>query len=248
MCITIYLIINLIFATIYFFLGPEELGINQSLSCGHKFLDCFFFSAQTITSVGYGRINPSSIATNTIASLESLLGLMSFAVLTGLIYSRFSKPKAFIKFSKQAIIAPYKDGLALMFRLASFKNNNLTDLEAQVLVTIHTLKNDKWTLDYINLPLEIKNIQSLALNWTLVHPINEDSPLFGLTEKEFELKEIEILIFINAFDEHFSNIVKQRTSYSHHEIVFNAKFKSMFTTNETYTTLHLNKLSEIEKI
>ncbi len=244
-CLLGFFTINFLFAAIYFLLGAEKLGIDSTLSSGYQFLDCYFFSAQTITTVGYGRISPTHISTNIAASIESVFGLMSFAVMTGLLYGRFSKPKAHLQFSKNIVIAPYKDSTAVMFRCVSTKNNNLTDLEAQLLLVKKTFKNEKWVVDYINLPLELSQIQALALNWTIVHHITPESPLYQLSKEDFETLNIEFIVFIKAFDEHFSNTVKQRSSYTYSEVLFNASFETMYSAEETYTTLHLDKLNNI---
>ncbi|PUZ23229.1 Inward rectifier potassium channel Irk [Chitinophaga parva] len=246
-----YLAINLVFACIYYFMGMQHLLGVIGNTPGEKFMEAFFFSAQTITTVGYGRVSPVGLATNMIASLESLMGVMSFAIVTGLMYGRFARPRAFLLFSHDALIAPYKDGAALMFRLASFKNlHHLTDTECQVTLALVVDDNGRQVNQFFPLHLERSRISSLALSWTIVHPINADSPLYGMTMKDLEAARAEILVFVRGFDDTFSNVVQQRTSYTYDEIVHGAKFQPMFTrsANHASTLLDLDKINLYDRV
>lgn len=237
---------NLVFASLYFYLGIENLGGVSRAHSTQDFLDCFFFSVQTITTVGYGVMHPISLTTNILSSLEALFGWMAFAVLTGLLYGRFSKPKAFLLFSKNALISPYKDGKAIMFRLAPYKNNNLTEAEVLLNVAFRIHENDKIVNKFLPLNVEISKISALSLNWTVVHYIDETSPFYGMCKEDFTINQTEIMVFIKAFDEHFSNIVQQRTSYLFDEIVHDAKFVQMFRRGDEHktTVLELDKLDD----
>jgi inward rectifier potassium channel len=245
-----YTTLNLLFALLYYWVGVEHLvGVDGHNSTMYQFLDAFFFSSQTLTTVGYGHVAPSGLATNTIAACESLVGILVFAVVTGLLYGRFSRPRAFIVFSHNAIIAPYKNSQAIMFRIASYKNNYLTDVEAAVTVALHEDVDSKLVTKFYQLPLEISRINSLALSWTIVHDLNEKSPLYGYTYEDLTNYRMEMIVSIKAFDEHFSNIVQQRTSYTYRELVEGAKFLPMFrkAPNGTHTILELQKVNAFEK-
>jgi inward rectifier potassium channel len=245
-CILAFILINFIFGSIYYALNPIHIGIDASHSWSKQFIECIFFSAQTITTVGYGRVNPQSIPTGIVASLEAFIGLLSFAVLTGLIYGRFSRPRAYLKFSHNALISPYKDGKAIMLRMASYKNNSLTDLEANVLIGMRNSETDSAIVNYYPCKLELASITALALSWTLVHYMNEDSPFFEMTMEDFKKKKVEILVFIKGFDEHFSNIVKAKTSYHYSEIIEHAKFNLMFKKSDDgqMTILELDRIND----
>jgi inward rectifier potassium channel len=244
-----YLAINLFFGSIYFLAGTNNLqGINAH-STFEKFTEAFFFSCETFTTVGYGNISPTGLVTNSLAALEALIGWASFAVVTGLLYGRFSRPKAYIRFSENAILAPFGKGNAVMFRLAPFKNTTLTDAEAKVTLGLIVEEHGRLVNKFFQLPLEYEKVNSLTLSWTVVHPISETSPLYNFTEEDFKNAEGEILVFIKAFDDMFSNVVVARTSYILNEVIIGAKFEPMYhrSRDEKNTLLQLDKLSSVSE-
>lgn len=244
-----YIAVNLFFTFIYYLIGVEHLTGLKTSSESEKLMEAFFFSTQTYTTVGYGRISPSGFAMNMVSSFHALIGLLSFAVATGLMYGRFSRPKAYIKFAENAVITPYKEISALMLRLAPFKNTTLTDAEAKITMALITEEDGKTTNHFFNLDLELKNINSLTLSWTIVHPITEESPLYNFTEEDFKNAKGEFIVFIKAFDDMFSNSVIARTSYTFDEVKYGVKFVPMFhRDNERDTTiLDLDKLNLFEQ-
>lgn len=183
--ILFYFIVNSVFATIYFFIGVENLNGIVANNKIEEFGQAFFFSVQTSTTVGYGHISPSGFLASFVASIEALFGLLSFAIATGLFYGRFSKPKAHIKFSENAIIAPYQDGKALMIRLCPFKNTTLTDAEAIITLGLHIEENGKKVNKFYKLDLELEKINALTLSWTLVHPLNEKKSFVSIYKGRF---------------------------------------------------------------
>ncbi len=240
-----YVAINLVFATIYFLIGVDSLGEVPSPSPLTNFAEAFFFSTQTFTTVGYGRISPIGFLSSSIASLEALLGLLSFALATGLLYGRFSKPVAYLRFSHNALIAPYKDKNALMLRVAPFKNINLVDAIASVTLGMTVEEYGINVNKFYQLPLELSTVTSLTLSWTIVHPIDEKSPLYNFAKSDFENIKGEILVTIKAFDDLFSNIVVTRTSYIFSEIHYGAKFEPMYerAPEGDRTIIYLDKLN-----
>ena len=186
-----------------------------------KFKELFFFSTETFTTVGYGRVNPVGDGVNIVAAIESMNGFLSFALATGLIYGRFSKPKAYLAFSENALISPYKDIKGLMFRFASYKDNHtLTNVEIKVNAGFTVQENDSPVFKFYDLELERSHVDSLAMNWTVVHPIDEKSPLSGFTPEDMQALDMELYVLVRGFDDVYSNNVLQRTSYTHHEILF----------------------------
>jgi inward rectifier potassium channel len=246
-----YTMINLFFASLYLWAGVEHLvGGDHALTFTEKFMEAFFFSSQTITTVGYGRVAPSGMMTNFLASTESLVGILSFAVMTGLIYGRFSRPRAYLLFSPNILVAPFQGGKALMFRIATYKNNNLTDAEALLTLALHEQENGKTVTRFYPLKLEYSKVNSLAISWTIVHPIDEESPLYNYAKDQVAQTRMEVIVFIKAFDDHFSNIVQQRTSYTYKQVIYGAKFLPMFerAENGEYTILELSKINAHELV
>lgn len=243
-----YATINSIFAVLYVIIGVENLlGVSMEaddLLSG--FEQAFFFSSQTLTTVGYGHISPIGFVTNIVAALESFVGILSFAMMTGLLYGRFSMPKAYLKFSENILVSPHKGKRALMIRIASFKNNHITDVEAKMTMAIHLKEDGKEVTKFYAPKLEISKITSLVLSWTIVHLIDEESPFYEMGYEELKDADIEIIYHIKGFDENFSNIVQQRTSYDVTEMVYGAKFTPTFHRSDdgTMTVLELDKLND----
>ncbi|HTP88012.1 MAG TPA: ion channel [Bryobacteraceae bacterium] len=228
----LWLTVNTGFALIYFSIDPRELQGIDAATRGQRFLYDFFFSAQTLTTVGYGGMAPRGILGNFVASTEALIGLMAFAVGTGLLLARVSRPSARIAFSPHALMAPYQDGISLQFRVVNERRNNLIELEARVLLmTVVPCRNGP-ERRYDQLTLERKGVIFFPLTWTIVHPIDENSPLYGKTAADLEQSQAELLILIKGFDDTFSQVVNARYSYRYDEIVWGAKFAPAFRIDE----------------
>lgn len=246
-----YTSINSFFAIIYYLIGVEHLTATDGLSSEfHKFMEAFFFSAQSLTTVGYGRVAPVGMMANSIASVESLIGILVFALVTGIFYGRFARPRAYIIFSRNFLVAPFKGGRAVMMRLATYKNNHLTDAEGQLTAALHVDEGGKRVTRFFPIKLDIAKVNSLALSWTLVHPLNEESPMYGFSQQDFIDSRVEFIVNIKAFDDHFSNTVLQRTSYTSGEMAFGAKFLPMFERQEgrPYTLLELDKINAHQSV
>lgn len=248
--ILFYFLVNCFFASLYYIIGVENLIGAKVTTTAEKFGQAFFFSIQTLTTVGYGHISPSGFLASFTAAVEALFGLLSFAIATGLFYGRFSKPKAHILFSENAIIAPYGEGTALMMRITPYKNANLTEVEAKITLGLHIEDNGKVSNKFYILDLEMDKVNSLNLSWTLVHPITETSPFYGFTETDFKNSIGEVIVIIKAFDDMFSNTVVKRSSYIFSEIVYGAKFVPMFVRDDSdsKTILQIDKLNTFDKV
>jgi inward rectifier potassium channel len=245
-----FLVINVFFAAIYYVIGIDHLNGIVAGSTFERISKVYFFSIQTFTTVGYGHISPEGFTASVVSSIEAFTGLLFFALATGLLYGRFARPKAYIKFSENAVLAPYEGGVALMFRLVPFKNNLLTEAEVKLSLSLHLMVNGKRKAEFFSLKTEIAKINSLVLSWTIVHPIDEESPLWGLSYADICDQHAELLVFLSAFDETFSSTVVARTSYLYNEMVNGAKFIPMYkrSTNAATTIINVDKLNDFEKV
>jgi inward rectifier potassium channel len=221
-----FLAVNMIFACLYLMIGIKSLkGLESDMG---PFANAFFFSVHTLTTVGYGNVYPEGIGANTISSLEAATGLMVFAIATGLLYGRFSKPSARIIYSKNALIAPYQDGTSLQFRITNARRNVLKNMQARIVLMTVDSSSGELARSFLDLPLERRSIYFFALTWTVVHPIDAASPFFGKTREDLARLEAELLVLIEGFDDTFSQVVHSMYSYRHDEIVWGAKFVPAF--------------------
>lgn len=242
-----YILVNSIFAMVYVMIGVESFGGVKSESLWGNFSHMFFFSVQTFTTVGYGAMSPVGMAANWIASLEALVGLLSAAVATGLLFSRFTSPKAQILYSKYAVIAPFENGNAFMIRIANTRDNKIMNLEAKISATWHEEVNGKDVRKYASLKLERDRVFLFPLSWTIVHPLNEQSPFYSKGEEKLREMNVEFLVMLEGYDESYNQMIYSNTSYTCEEIIWNAKFKMMFhPDDEKGTILELDKINDVE--
>ena len=241
-----FVVANIAFALIYMKIGVEHLQGADTSTAFSRFLSAFFFSAQTFTTVGYGRISPDSVLTSLVASFQALLGLMALALGTGLLFGRFSRPAARLAFSKQMVVAPYQSGTSLQFRVANRRSNNLMEVEARVMMSTVESSDQGLVRKYKYLTLERHLVQFLPLTWTIVHPIDESSPLWGWGPDYLTQQQAEFLITIKAFDDTFFQTVHVRHSYRFEEVVWGARFVPAFEPDaQGEMVLDLRRLSEI---
>jgi inward rectifier potassium channel len=223
-----FLVINTIFAFLYEAGGLDHLKNSEAPTWWEGFFNAFYFSAHTLTTVGYGNMWPVGPFANLVAVTESLLGVLGFAIATGLMFGRFSRPSARLGFSERAIIAPYQGGTSLQFRVANRRSNNLINVKANVVFMYVELCDGVPQRRFSPLELERQEILFFALTWTVVHPINESSPLWGKTAKDLADGRAEVIIMISGFDDTFGQNVNMRYSYRHDEIVWGARFTAAF--------------------
>lgn len=248
--LAVYISLNILFATIYYLLGQGQLTSTETLTGASLWYECFFFSAQTLTTVGYGRLAPIGFGANVVSTFESFLGLLGFALISGLLYGRFSRPVARIAFSNNLLVAPYKDSQAIMFRIANKSKSELISTDAEMLIAFNeTDAQGTTTRAFRNLPLEISHIMFFGMSWTLVHHINENSLLYGLDAEQLNALNPEFLIVIKAIEEANQQTVHARKSYVHEDLIWGARFAPMIGKNNQGTPLvFLDKLSEFTMV
>jgi inward rectifier potassium channel len=224
----IYVLLNLLFAGLYLLCGPGALHGSTAVTPAEQFLEAFFFSVQTLATIGYGRLSPDGAAANSLVAIEALVGLLGVAFATGLSFARFSRPLAHIQYSDRAVIAPYRGISGLMFRIINERRNQLIEVKARVTLSRIVNENGRRVRKLEPLALERTTVLFFPLHWTIVHPIDEKSPLQGATAESLRESEAEFLILVTGTDETFSETVHSRSSYLAQEVVVGARFADMF--------------------
>jgi inward rectifier potassium channel len=213
----LYLGLNIFFAGLYLF-GGDSI-VNGRVG---NFEDAFFFSVQTIASIGYGVMSPKTTYANIIVLIESITGLFLIAVLTGISFSRFSRPTAKVMFSKSAVIMPIDDLPTLVFRAANQRRNQI--LEAQVM--LHFSRDEltgsgKHMRRFYELKLVRSRSPTFFLPWTLMHQIDENSPLYGFSADSLTEAKVQIIVSLSGMDETVSQNVHARHTYGANDIMLN---------------------------
>ena len=243
--VVFYMVANLTFGLAFFACGPGALSGVEASTASERLAASFFFSVQTFATIGYGQIAPAGLAANLLVTAESLVGLLGFALATGILFARFSRPTAHVLFSDAAVIAPYGDGRAFEFRIANGRANELMEVEVKVLLSY--VRGDGGR-EFQPLRLERDRVTFFPLAWTVVHPIDADSPLHNLEADDLGECNAEFLVLLNAIDETFSQEVHARSSYRASEVVWGAKFANIFNppTRDGRLSIDIGRLHEIE--
>jgi inward rectifier potassium channel len=211
-------VVNCLFALGYLVSGGIEHARRGS------FADAFFFSVQTMATIGYGKMVPANILANLLASAEALTGLLAFALVTGLVFSKFSRPTARVRFTRNAVIA-LRDGLpSLMFRMANVRANQIVEAHIHVVLARQerTLEGEEVRRFY---DLDLTRYRNTIFNysWTAIHPIDINSPLYGATAQSLEASDAEITVSLTGIDETFSQTVYARYYYDAEDIIWGAR-------------------------
>ena len=245
-----YLAVNLLFGAAYLACGPQALGGAPAVSMGGPFMRAFFFSVHTFATIGYGNVVPVGLGANLLVTLETIVGLLGFALGTGVLFARFARPTARIIFGDRAVVAPYRGRTGFMFRLVNGRSSQLIELNMTVLFSRIETRNGKRTRTYDQLKLERTHVVFFPLSWTVVHPIDESSPVFGRSQDDLRACEAEFLILLSGVDETFAQTVHARTSYKADEVVFGARFVNIYKPRaaDGSESIDISRLSEIEPV
>lgn len=246
-----YAVVNAFFAFAYYSIGVESLSGEHYNDFWREYFKCYFFSVQTLTTVGYGAVAPMCFFSNALAAFEALTGLLIFALITGLYYAKFTRPKAKILYSSNVNISPFKDGVnGVMFRMVNQRNTDLIDVSIQL--TFSWVAADESGVKrrhFQPLDLERSKIALFPLNWTIVHPIVENSPFYGKKIEDFEGINAELLAFVTAYDITFGQMVQSRKSYQYTEMNFGKKFLPMYYADEKYgSIIEYEKINDVQEM
>jgi len=242
-----YLLANIFFGLSYWIIGIDEIGIKHDTAI-EELMESIYFSAQTFSTVGYGRANPGSHLANIVAFSEMLVGMMYLALAAGLLFARFSRPVAKIVFSQKTLIAPYNEGKGVMVRLSNAKSNLLLEVEVKLLLVMNVMEKGKELRKFYDLKMEMSMINMLALTWTIVHPIDEASPLFNFDKDGLDKSKAEFMVLVKGYNNTLSQQVHSRTSYKYYDVEWNAKFSPIFEYKNGHTIVPVNKISQFEKV
>jgi inward rectifier potassium channel len=246
----VYAAANVIFASLYVAAGPGAIQGGAGADIHSPWLNALFFSVQTIATIGYGQMTPNGTLANSLVAFEALTGLMGFALITGILFARFSRPSALVLRSQVAVVAPYRGQTGLMFRIANGRSSQLIDVKATVTYSwMDRADSDHAVRRFQQLPLERDRVALLPTQWILVHPIDDRSPFAGLDQAQILSADPEVFVTISATDETFSQLVHTRFSYADEDIVHGAKFADVFgTTADGVLTINLSKISDFDRV
>jgi inward rectifier potassium channel len=238
-----FIVLNIIFSIFYFIFGGVNClrNFKEYPTFFEEIADIFFFSTQTFTTVGYGHIFPECLAGNIIAALESFTGLMFFAIVTGLFYTKFTQPRVEIHLSDVAIFDTFKDGYGLKFMLTNEYDNKIVDVEVTMDLIKLEIVEGRYKKRFYQLFLFRKRIPFLAVPWTVVHQIDDKSPLKGITQEDIENSKMELFIQIKFFDEAHHRVVFKEFSYFGKEEIM---WGHAFVNNQRYTETGALRISQ----
>ncbi|THD59690.1 ion channel [Phenylobacterium sp.] len=217
--LAIFLAINLVFAALYWAV-PGSVANARDRAFG----DAFFFSIETLATVGYGVMTPTTLYGHIVASTEIFVGMFLTALTTGAFFARFARPSARMVFSETAVVAPYAGGQALMMRVASRRLQGISEARARLNYYRNEPYGEGRFRRFDELKLVRVSIPVLTLSWTVIHVIDEDSPLFGMTDERMAAEQPAIMLSISGFDEAISSPVNDRQTYRRENIRFGHVF------------------------
>jgi len=223
-----YLAFNLVFAGLYLL---QDGSIADARP--HSFLDAFFFSVQTMATIGYGEMRPATLYANLLVTVEVLLGMTGLAVSSGLLFARFSRPTARVMFSKVAVIVTHDGMPSLMFRAANQRRNQILEAQVTVMLLRDEISGEGVEMRrFHDMAVARPRTPMFALTWTVIHPIDAASPLRGESRESLLLSHAQIVISIVGIDETFSQTIHARHTYEASEIHWNRRFADILGRTE----------------
>ena len=243
-----FVLFNTVFATLYW-LRPGALGDGTGAGAGGSFLDAFFFSVQTVATIGYGILYPKTLYANVLVTVEIMAGVLGLAMVTGLMFARFSRATARIMFSKVAVIAPHNGVPTLMFRAANQRHNLILEAHVKVVLTRFEVSTEgRGMRRFRDLRVERADNPTFVLSWTVMHPIDADSPLYGMTPEDLAASDIEIIVVMTGLDESFTQPVHARYSYTPDDLVWGRYFADIVGLNENgVRTINYGRFHDVQE-
>ncbi len=241
--IMVYLLVNLLFASAF------ALG-DHAVNNARSFTDCFFFSVETLATVGYGEMYPGSLYGHVVATCEIVTGMMSMAVITGLLFARFAKPTARVLFSRVAVVTPYDGVPTLMLRVANQRRSYILEAAASMVLARDVETPEGHSLRrFYDLKLERARSPLFSLSWLIMHRIDADSPLYGVTEDALRSGDMGLVISLSGIDETFAASVHARYGYAHEDILFGRRFVDVFVDDSEprKLTLDMTRFHDVEE-
>jgi len=243
------LLVNGTFALAYAGLGPGALAGTEALGLSDPFLAAFTFSVGVFTTVGTGPMHAVGSTANWLVTLESLTAVVAWLGAGGLVLARLTRPRARVRFSHSAVIAPYEDGRGFMFRIVNMDLGELSDVEARVSLAWFEEVDGRRLRQFHQLDLELSRVEFFSLHWTVVHPITAASPLRGVTPERLRRSEAEFLVLVTGHEETFSTRVTARSSYTWDEVRWDGKFADMFVPSpDGAVTIDVERLDRIDRL
>jgi len=239
-----YLAMNLVFGSLYMLVGVEHIGNADLGSLGGRWLSAVGMSVQTLTTVGYGSLYPTSAVTWLLAACEGVFGILGFSLIAAVVFARFARPTARLAYSSHALVAPFRDGWSLQVRLANRRNALLVEVEARLLLAMADIDASVERLQYFALPLQFDKVSFLPLSWTLVHPVTPESPLAGMSLDDLRARRAELLLIVKGIDEGYMQPVITRHSFRHDEIIWGARFVPAYGVRDGMPRLDLSKIGD----
>ncbi len=224
---SVFVLINLVFAAAYVWTGGIENAAPGS------FADAFDFSVQTLATIGYGSMHPTSRVANVLVIAESILGVLYTAIATGMVFTKFAVSRARIVFSRAAVITPFDGVPTLMFRIGNDRGDSVLDAQVKVVFTFTSVTAEGQTFyRLLDLPLVRSEAPVLARSFNIMHAIDDDSPFAGLTAEDLAEKEVELMVAVSGIDETTRMLVHSVYTYTDTEILFGHRLADVLSERE----------------
>jgi inward rectifier potassium channel len=240
-----YLALNVVFAFLYQIAGHSIAELPEG-----SFSAAFFFSVQTLATVGYGHMYPTTLYGNILTTVEIMVGMFGLAVMTGLIFVRFSRPTARIEFTRNVVIAPFNGQPTLMLRVANLRHYSMAEAQFRIMfLRDEKLREGQTFRRFHTLKLHFDRVITFPVVLTLLHTIDERSPLYGMTTESLQATDARLVASVVGIETVIQAAVQSQKDYSWRDIRFGERFVEIYTeTGEGRLTVDYGRLHETEPV